>query len=83
MFEWVGTVFSEVGTWFVTGQEQQQFDLQGQSLTIAETQANTDYLIAQDGATFDANDQTELLTYAGIAVAVIIIIAIIILIVRK
>ena len=78
----VSVVFNEVGSWFTTSQEQQQFDLQGQSLDTQLAISNNDLAIASLDEVFTDGEQEELLFYAGVAIVLIIIIAIVIAILK-
>lgn len=83
MFEAIGIVFDEVGSWFVTNQEQQEFDLTGQAYDTQVLISNNELAIAGMEETFSEGEQQQLIFYAVIAIIIIILIIIGFILVKK
>lgn len=78
-----GSALGFVDDLWVTDEETQVYEIQGDAIAVNQTAADTAYLYAQDDAVWDISDTTEVITYAGIAAGLIILIAIAVVIIKK
>ena len=79
----IDSVFSEVGTWFTTNQEQQQFNIDQSAIDAQVLISNNQVAIASMDETFTPDEQEQLLLYAIIAIVLIIVISISVMIIKN
>jgi len=79
----VNSIASGIDSWFTSDEEAGLVANQAAAIDIEAQYADIAMLEAQDAVVWDISDQTEVITYAAVGIAILITIAIVILIVRK